>query len=102
MASTDSLERQAKWLLGNDLRTELIRQYARNSVSPAILASRFGDVSLSRVAYHTSILNKHGLLSHMETRPRGGTSERFYELRMESELAGVADIRRLIAASRDD
>ena len=99
MASAESPETRAKWLLHSDLRTELIRQYARDTTSPAILTARLDKGPLSQVAYHTNVLSEHGLIALVETRPRQSTCDRFYRFQYDSDLAQVDDVKRLIGTS---
>lgn len=99
VTSAESPETRAQWLLSNDLRVELIRQYAQETTSPVLLASRLDRASLSQVAYHTNVLEDQGLVMLVETRPRLGTCEHFYRIQLDSDLAQVDAVKRLISAS---
>lgn len=100
MKRTGSVEEQASWLLSNDLRSDLIGQYASEAISPPILTEKLDKIPLSRIAYHTAVLAEHGLIELVETTPRRGSTERFYLVRDDSAIANVKSIKRLISAAR--
>ena len=100
MKRTGSVEEQANWLLSNDLRSDLIGQYASEATSPPILTGKLEKIPLSRIAYHTAVLAEHGLIELIKTTPRGGSTEHFYLVRDDSAIATVTSIKRLISAAR--
>lgn len=68
------------FLLRHPLRRELLRLYVRESgsLSPKQL-SDFTKKHLSLVSFHVRELAKHGAVELIETRPRRGSVEHFYE-----------------------
>lgn len=68
------------FLLRHPLRRELLRLYVKEGerLSPKQL-SDFTKKHLSLVGYHVRELAKHGAVELVETRPRRGSVEHFYE-----------------------
>jgi DNA-binding transcriptional ArsR family regulator len=73
-------EQALLFLLRHPLRRELLRLYVKEdtSLSPKQL-SDFTKKHLSVVGYHVRELAKQGAVELVETRPRRGSLEHFYE-----------------------
>ena len=73
-------EQALLFLLRHPLRRELLRLYVKEDgcLSPTQL-SEYTKKQLSSVSYHVRELAKHGALELVETQPRRGSVEHFYE-----------------------
>jgi DNA-binding transcriptional ArsR family regulator len=68
-------------LLQHPLRKRLLRFYveAEGTLSPKELALLADDPKISNVGYHVRVLAKKGAVKLVETQPRRGAVEHFYE-----------------------
>jgi DNA-binding transcriptional ArsR family regulator len=68
-------------ILQHPLRKRLLRFYveAEGTLSPKELALLANDPKISNVGYHVRVLAEKGAVELVETQPRRGSVEHFYE-----------------------
>ncbi|HVD39954.1 MAG TPA: helix-turn-helix domain-containing protein [Solirubrobacterales bacterium] len=68
-------------ILGHPLRKRLLRFYveAEGTLSPKELTLLADDPKISNVGYHVRVLAEKGAVELVETHPRRGSVEHFYE-----------------------
>lgn len=83
MAAKKVRDREATLLsiLQHPLRRRLLRFYveAEGTLSPKELTLLANDPKISNVGYHVRVLAEKGAVELVETRPRRGSVEHFYE-----------------------
>lgn len=72
-----SLEQSVAKAFAHPLRVRILAALD-DGVSSPILLSKELDESLNLVAYHVRVLERHGCIELVETKPRRGATEHFY------------------------
>jgi DNA-binding transcriptional ArsR family regulator len=74
-------EEMLLFLIQHPLRKRLLRFYveAKGTVSPKELTLLANDPKISNVGYHVRVLAEKGAVELVETQPRRGSVEHFYE-----------------------
>ncbi|HSK49460.1 MAG TPA: hypothetical protein VK889_03085 [Solirubrobacterales bacterium] len=72
-----SLEQSVAKAFAHPLRVRILAALNERVASPILLSKELGE-SLNLVAYHVRVLERHGCIELVETKPRRGATEHFY------------------------